>query len=86
MKPIEFPEQTTVWGKDQAKDYQPLPAYTNERETISCWQLTWRERFKLLAGGKLWLRQCNFGWPLQAQLPQVEDPFNRKAQSDSVDR
>jgi hypothetical protein len=74
MKPIEFPEMTTTWAKDQPP-YLPLPAYSSERETISCWRLSWLERLRLLAGGRLWLRQLNFGAPLQPQKPQVEYPF-----------
>lgn len=74
MTPISFPEQTTVWAENQ-KEFLPLPAFTNERETISCWRLTPTERLYLLVTGKLWLRQCNFGEPLQAQLPTVSYPF-----------
>ena len=74
MEPVEFPEQTIVWAKDQP-EYRPLPAFTNERETISCWRLTWRERLRVLVTGRLWLRQSNFGGPLQPQLPSVESPF-----------
>lgn len=36
-----------------------------------------RERLKLLITGKLWLRQKNFGQPLQPQLPTVDTPFTR---------
>jgi hypothetical protein len=72
--PIEFPEQTVVWAKNQPP-YLPLPAHTNERETISCWQLTWRERLTVLLKGRLWLRQLNFGEPLQPQCPSIETPF-----------
>lgn len=74
MKPIEFAEQTIVWAKNQPP-YLPLPAYTNERETISCWSLTWRERLRVLWSGRLWLRQMNFGDKLQPQAPCVESPF-----------
>lgn len=74
MKPIEFPEQTHVWAKDQ-KPYLPLPAFSNDTETISCWALTWRERWLLLWNGRLWLRQLNFGEKLQAQAPCVDSPF-----------
>ncbi len=77
MTPIEFPEQTVVWAKNQLP-YLPLPAYTNDRETISCWSLTWRERVQILLTGRLWLCQMNFGAPLQAQAPCVESPFHRK--------
>lgn len=74
MTPIEFPEQTMVWAKDQPP-YLPLPAFVNERETISLWSLTWAERFRLLWTGRLWLRQMNFGAPLQPQAPTTESPF-----------
>ena len=56
MKPIEFPEQTTVWAENQPP-YLPLPAYT------------------ILFTGRLWLRQLNFGKPLQPQKPFLETPF-----------
>lgn len=74
MTPVEFPEQTTVWARNQPR-YQPLPAFTNDLETVSCWSVSWYERLQLLWSGRLWLRQYNFGQPLQAQLPQVESPF-----------
>ena len=68
MRPIEFPEQTTVWAKNQP-EYLPLPSYTNDHETVTCWRLTWRERLRIFWTGKLGLRQCNFGDPLQLQSP-----------------
>jgi hypothetical protein len=74
MIPIEFPQQTVIWAKNQPP-YLPLPAYTNDKETISCWKLTWRERFKLLITGVFWLRQMNFGEKLQPQAPTVDIPF-----------
>ena len=78
MKPIEFPEQTIVWAKNQPP-YLPLPAYTDDRETISCWQLTWMERIKVMLFGRLWLRQLNFGAALQPQSPTVDAPFEKAA-------
>ncbi len=74
MTPIEFPEQTIVWAKNQPP-YLPLPAYTDDRETISCWSLSWPERFKVLIRGRLWLRQMNFGQALQPQAPSIDTPF-----------
>jgi len=74
MVPIEFPEHNHVWAKNQ-KPYLPLPAFVNERETISCWKLTWLERIKVLLFGKLWLRQVNFSEPLQPQYPCIDRPF-----------
>ncbi len=73
MHPIAFPEMNKTWAKNQPP-YLPLPAYVDEQQSISCWRLTWRERFTLLLTGRLWLRQLNFCQPLQ---PQVERPrFN----------
>ena len=74
MEPIEFPKQTMVWAKNQPP-YLPLPAFVNERETITCWKMTWKERIKVLFKGQLWLRQMNFSQPLQPQAPSIESPF-----------
>lgn len=76
MTPTAFPEQNRVWAENQPP-YLPLPAYTNETETISCWQLTWRERAKVFFTGRLWLRQMNFGAALQPQAPCIDKPFER---------
>jgi hypothetical protein len=74
VTPIEFPEQTIIWAKNQPP-YLPLPAYTDETQTISCWRLSWRERFMVVVKGQLWLRQMNFGCALQPQSPSIESPF-----------
>lgn len=75
MKSIQFPEANQVWAKNQPP-FLPLPAFTDERETVTCWRLTWPERFKVLLTGTLWLRQMNFGEKLQAQVPTVDRPFD----------
>ena len=74
MTPVEFPQQTVVWAKDQPP-YIPLPAYTDAQQTISVWALTWKERLLVLMRGRVWLRQMNFGEPLQPQRPSIESPF-----------
>lgn len=75
MKPIGFPEQNCVYGKDQP-DYLPLPAHrTAEGEVISCWKLSARERIKILFTGKLWWSVLTFNHPLQPQCPFVNKPF-----------
>ena len=74
MTPIEFPEQTTVWAKTQP-EYLSLPAFSNDVETVSKWKLTWGERLYIVFTGVLWLRQSNFGQPLQPQRPMVDSPF-----------
>ena len=76
MIPIKFPEQTVVWAENQPP-YLPLPAYTDREQTISCWQLTWSERIKVLLFGRLWLRQMNFGNKLQPQAPSINSPFRK---------
>jgi hypothetical protein len=76
MKPIGFPEQTMVWAEHQPP-YLPLPTYTNEKETISLWKLTWKERLHILFTGRLWLRQLNFSETLQAQSPTLNNPFSK---------
>lgn len=66
MKPIEFKEQNIVFAKDQP-EYQPLPAFKNESdqgEVISCWELTFKERIKILFTGKLWVCLLSFNRPL----------------------
>ncbi len=78
MHPIDFPQTNTIWAKDQP-EYLELPSWRDDRETISLWRLTWRERFQVLYTGTLWLRQLNFGEPLQPQRPSVDNPFPEPA-------
>jgi hypothetical protein len=78
MSPVVFPEQTVVWAENQPP-YLPLPAYSNDTETITCWRLTWLERLRVLWSGRMWLRQLNYGSPLQPQAPCVESPFGKAA-------
>lgn len=66
MKPIEFPEANVTFAKDQP-EYQPLPAFKNqspEGEVISCWQLSFVERMRILFTGKLWVSLMTFNKPL----------------------
>jgi hypothetical protein len=78
MTPTEFPEQNTVYAKDQPQ-YLPLPAFRSEDGTVvSCWRLTWREALRLLFTRRLWLLQLTFNMPLQPQCPQVEYPFEKQ--------
>lgn len=74
MKPIAFPQQNTVFAKDQP-EYLPLPAHVAHPVTTTCWHLSWRERMTVLVRGRLWLQQMNFSQPLQPQRPDVECPL-----------
>lgn len=76
MTPASFPEQTVVFAKDQA-EYLPLPAHvTTDGYVVStfCWQLTWRERIRLLVTGKIWHQVMTFGHSLQPQNILTEKP------------
>ena len=77
MTPVSFPEQTVVFAKDQP-EYLPLPAHVDEHGCVTfCWQLSWRDRLRLLVTGKLWHQVLTFGRPLQPQKLSAECPFER---------
>lgn len=66
MKPIPFKEQNMVIAKDQP-EYVPLPAFkanTPEGQVVSCWQLSFGERLRILFTGKLWVCLLTFNKPL----------------------
>lgn len=84
MIPIEFPEQNCVYAKDQP-EYLPLPVHkTPDGMVISCWALTWRERFKMLFTGRMWWSVLTFNHPLQPQLPSVDKPFTDTANTERL--
>jgi hypothetical protein len=74
MKPLKFDFSNATFAKNQP-EYQPLPAWTDGKQVVSCWSLSWRERLHVLFTGVLWIRQMSFGQPLQAIRPQVPSPF-----------
>lgn len=83
MKPIEFDGFNVTFAKDQP-EYLPLPAYRDpgpEGTVVSCWELSFKERIKILFTGKLWLSLLMFGKPLTPQRPSVNkwDTFDRTA-------
>lgn len=78
MKLIEFPQQTTVIAKDQP-EYEPMPAFVHNEQTICLWQLTWKERIQILLRGQIWHRILNFRQPIQPQLLEVDSPFVRRS-------
>lgn len=77
MRPIPFKEMNVTWAENQP-EYLPLPAYTDDRETITRWQLNFRERVLVFLQGIIWVRQVNLKHPLQAQLLTVDTPFITK--------
>jgi hypothetical protein len=76
MSPIAFPEHNVVLGAQQP-EYLPLPAHRSpDGHVVTCWKLTWRERFKVLFVGKVWSHQLTFNRPLQPQLLEASYPFS----------
>lgn len=74
MIPIKFPESNTVFAEHQP-EYQNLPCLRCENgQLLICWQLTLRERLKLLLTGKLWHTISTFNSPLQPQMLEVLKP------------
>ena len=57
MKAIKFNEANTLFRKpDNMSDEEcsSLPAYKDEKEIISVWQMSVKERIKVLLTGKIW--------------------------------
>lgn len=77
MTPIKFKQCNRVYGEGQP-EYLPLPALAvgDDNDTvITCWQLTFRERLKVLFSGRFWFSMLNFRRPLTPILPSVDQPF-----------
>jgi len=74
MEPIEFPEVNKRFAEKQ-DEYRTLPVHLDDTVShfpaISCWELSFGERMKLLFTGKLWFSQWTYGNDLQPQLPTV---------------
>jgi hypothetical protein len=64
-------------AKDQ-EEYMALPAFQDDTYTISCWELTWGERIRLLLFGKLWVLMMNFGGPVQPIAFDTKCPLETK--------
>lgn len=74
MKAVDFLQAIVVIAENQP-EYEPLPAHVDGQGTATfCWQLSWRERWSLLFGGKLWHSVMTGGGPLQPQLLAVYKP------------
>lgn len=54
MYPVEFQEMNRVLGSE-SEEFDSLPVFTDGRECISCWQMSWKERLSALLFGKVWL-------------------------------
>ena len=57
MRPTEFPEMNSVYGKG-SKRFLPLPAHTTGAgHVITCWKPTIKDRIKILITGRIWCSQ-----------------------------
>jgi len=65
VRPHTFAESNVVYAKDQP-EYLPLPAHrATDGRVTTCWRLSWRERLRVLFGGRVWLQMLTFNKPLQ---------------------
>jgi len=75
MKPIKFKQQNVTYAEKQ-DEYLDLPAYKAEDGyMVSCWELTLRERIKMLFTGCVWVHMWTFNQPLQPQSVTIDSPF-----------
>jgi len=77
MIPIQFKECNTVFAENQPP-YIPLPVYQDDEQggrVFHCWQISIKERFKMLFTGKLWINILNFNQPLQPIKLMVDNPL-----------
>lgn len=77
MKPIEFPEQTTIIAENQP-EYENLPAHFVKDDPhgtiICCIELSQEEREKVMTTGKIWLNMLTFGRDIQPILLTADKP------------
>ncbi len=74
MQPISFSSREVVYAKDQP-EYNPLPAEKwKDGTVVTCWQLTWKERFQILFRGSIFLSLLTFHKSLQPIRLSIERP------------
>ena len=88
MKAVKFKHQNSVFGEDQ-KEYPPVPALKMKgrgegvNHIVSCWKLTFRERFKVLVTGRVWV--CTVTKEtIQPQLLSIDRKKVYKIPSDDI--
>jgi len=77
--PIPFPEVNFTYTKPEGMTDEQcgsLPCFRSETFTVSCWQLSPRDRLRCLFGGKVWLMLMMNGHPPVCITP--ESPFEAK--------
>lgn len=56
MKPTKFKEQNKVLKGFPSKHIKDLSVFTDGEIIMSCWKMSFIERFKALFFGKVWLQ------------------------------
>ena len=73
-----------VYAKDQPQ-YNPLPTIrSSEGIVLSRWKLTWKERFKVLLRGNVYLFQMTFNRALQPVSIEIEPPKDTQEAIDAA--
>ena len=58
MKPIDFPQSTKVLQRPSTmteQECQSLHVWSDGKQCVSCWKLSFKERLNVLFNGKVWL-------------------------------
>lgn len=78
MKPIEFKEMNTKLTKPEGmtdEECSSLPAYVNQTESISCWELSDDDIMLMTATRRIWVRVVSGNGSQPPIGIQAETPF-----------
>lgn len=85
MIPIKFKESNKVltapknWNEEEHGKCGDLHVYNDGQQSISLWQLTWKERFQILFHGKIWLGILSGGSQPPVWMDTQKTVFNNEA-------
>jgi len=72
---VTFAASQVVTFAANQPPYKPLPGVLERDGRLTTrWKLTWRERFKILRTGDLWLQVLTFNRPVQPVKLLVDEP------------
>jgi hypothetical protein len=74
MNPVKFPQANATLKGPPDSGIGDLPVHRDGEKILSCWQLGWRERLRILVSGKLFF----YVWNPVTQPPvsfSTQDPF-----------
>ncbi len=76
MKPIEFDQMTGIAAEHQPQ-FENLPMYRDDKQIISCWQLSGEELKTIQETGVIWMRlfQSGRGNYITPSLLEADSPF-----------